>query len=224
MMELFQESLRMINFPFSLLMVIVVGYWLFVMIGFLDLDIFHVGAETDVGGHDLGHGDGDFGHGDGDVYAEAHGPFDGLGKMLHVGEAPVTITLSMLFTFMWSLSMVSNYYFNQGDSLWLGLALLVPNCVVSLVATSLAVLPVAMAFRKLNKNADAKKDVVGDIATVTTTKVTHDAGQVEVTTDGAPITVNARTVNEDEILTKGQKAVVVRKNDDGTYTVKSLGE
>lgn len=217
MMELAHESLRLINFPFSLLMLIVVGYWLFVIMGVLDLDILHLGAEADVGGHDLGHGDGE-------AHVEGNGALHGLGKIFHVGEAPVTVSLSVLFTFMWTISMISNYYFNEGDSLLLGLTFLIPNFIVSMIATSIAILPVAICFRKLNKNADAKKDVVGDVATVTTSRVTADSGQVEVATEGAPITVNARTSGPEEILTKGQKVVVVRKNDDGTYIVKSLGE
>ena len=223
MIEIYQEAIRLINFPLSLLMVIVIVYWVFAIIGVLDLDILHISTDADVSGPDLhvdgGDGDVNFEHGGGD-----HGALHHIFGFLHVGEAPVTVILSMLFTFMWGLSMTANHYFNKGDSIWLGLAYLIPNFLVSITATGVAVIPIASLFRKLNDEHNVKKDVVGDICTILTSRVDCESGQCEVTAEGAPITVNARTAEAGEILTKGQKAVVVRKTDEGTYIIKSLEE
>lgn len=101
---------------------------------------------------------------------------------------------------------------------------LIPNFILSITATGIAVIPVASFFRKLNGEANVIKNATGEICTVLTTQVDHTSGQAEVSTGGAPITVDARTRDGGETLTKGQKAVVVRRNEDGTYIIKSLEE
>jgi len=217
MIEIYQEAIRLINFPFSLLMIIVVAYWALAIIGILDLDILHLPDAH--GGLDL-HVDAG---GEADLHVD-HGSANGLFTFLHVGEAPLTVILSLLFTFMWGISMTANHYFNKDDSILLGLGFLIPNFLVSLTATGIAVIPIAAFFRKLNDDQNVKKDVIGDICTVLTSKVDCESGQCEINTGGAPITVNARTAGNEEILSNGQKAVVVRKNDEGTYIIKSLEE
>lgn len=217
MTELYQEAIRFINFPLSLLMVVVFIYWLMAIIGVLDFNLLDGSVELDVDG-DV---DGDFG---GDMHGDGHGMFAQLSNFLHIGDAPLTVILSLLTFFSWSISMLMNFYLNKSDSMLLGLAFLIPNAVVSLIFTGIAVIPVAMFFAKLSGNENVKKNVLGDLCTVVSGKVDHTSGQAEVSQagEGAPITVNARTGSENEILTKGQKAVVVRKNDNGTYIIKAL--
>lgn len=222
MQELYQESIRLINFPFSLVFLLVVLYWLLALIGILDHDTLDFCGDVDVDIHGGGHATPD-GHLDG--HLDGHDSImNHLGRFLHVGDAPVTVILSLLITFMWSFSMLLNFYFNKGDSLLLGFGYLIPNFVVSITLTGIAVIPAAALFKKLNGNEIVKKDAVGELCEIITSQVDHESGQAEVKTGGAPITVNARTVSKDEILTKGQKAVVVRKNDDGTYLIKALEE
>jgi hypothetical protein len=225
MTELYQEAIRFINFPLSLLMVVVLIYWLMAIIGVLDFNLLDGNVELDVHG-DL---DGDFGGDlDGDLQADGHGDGHGmfaqLSNFLHVGDAPLTVVLSLLTFFSWTNSMLMNFYFNKADSIMLGVAFLIPNAILSLILSGIVVIPVAVFFRKLAGNENVKKDVLGDSCTVVSGKVDHTSGQAEVSQagEGAPITVNARTGSEDEILTKGQKAVVVRKNDNGTYIIKAL--
>ena len=206
MMELFQESLRPINFPLSCLLVVMTLYWLMVIVAGLDIELFDFSHDVDMS-HEV---------------EGAHAPLGFIGSLLHLGEAPVTIVLSILVTVMWGFSVIGNHYLNQADSYLLGAGLFAGNLVVSTILTSILVLPIAAGFRKL-QGTEAKKDVVGDMCTVISTKVDPASGQAEVSIhDGAPIAINARS--ESEVLTKGQQAVVVRKNDNGTYLIKSLEE
>lgn len=209
MMELFQESIRPINFPVSCLLVVMTLYWLMVIVGGLDIELLDLSHDVDVS-HDV------------EVDANGHAPFGMIGQLLHLGEAPVTIVISILITIMWGFSVIGNFYLNKGDSYLLGAGLFAGNMVVSTILTSIVVLPIAAGFRKL-QGTEAKKDVVGDTCRVISTKVDPESGQAEVTIkDGAPIAINART--NSEVLQKGQQAVVVRKNDNGTYLIKSLEE
>src|SRR6185436_1713253 len=113
MMEVFQESLRWANLPFTILLGAVLAYWTLVGIGFLHFDSgggiggdgHHIGggehaelshvhadghaeAHSDVGGHD-----GDGAHAESDADSEADAVHPGLlGHVLHfvnVGEVPL---------------------------------------------------------------------------------------------------------------------------------------
>jgi len=209
MQELLQESIRLINFPLTLLTGLVLLYWAFAMFGVMNLDFLNFAPDVDL---DL------------DVNAAPQGFTGHIASFLHVGEAPVIVILSMLITFMWGISMALNHYFNPGDSILLGLLFLIPNFIVSVTLTGIVAIPVSAFFKKLNVEEKIKKDVVGDICKVTTSKVDGKSGQAEVKVTGAPVLFNARTANENEVLTKGQIAVVVRKQDDGTYIIKSFEE
>jgi len=209
MQELLQESIRLINFPLTLLMGLVLLYWAFAMFGALDMDFLNFGPEVDL---DL------------DVDVPPQGVMGHFSSFLHLGEAPVIVIFSMLITFMWGGSMALNHYFNSGDSILLGLLYLIPNFVVSVTLTGIIAIPVSAFFKKLNVEEKIKKDVIGDICKVASRRVDHKSGQAEVSTNGAPVLFNARTADENETLTKGQKAVVVRKNNNGTYIIKSLEE
>lgn len=213
MQELLQESIRLINFPLTLLMGLVLLYWAFAMLGVMDMDFLNVAPDVDLD-LDL----------DGDVSPAPKGVTGHITSFLHIGEAPAIVILSMLITFMWGFSMTLNHYFNAEDSILLGLLFLIPNFIVSVTLTGIVAIPVSGFFKKLNVEENIKKDVVGDICEVTTRRVDDKSGQAEVKMTGAPVLINARTANANEILTKGQKAVVVLKQDDGTYVIKSLEE
>ncbi|MBG88265.1 MAG: hypothetical protein CMO80_15360 [Verrucomicrobiales bacterium] len=219
MTELFQESIRVINFPLSLLMIVIIIYWLLALVGFLDFDILDGSADLHVDGGDV--------HVEGDLQADfdgSHGGgiLGGISSYLHVGDAPLTVILSVMIIFMWSFSLLLNHYFNSDDSFFLGLLFLVPNIIVSVLLSGIIIIPVAVFFKKLSGSENVKKNALGDMCTVISQTVDYDSGQAEVAQEGAPIVVNARTSNPNEVLTRGQKAVVVRKNDNGTYVIKSI--
>ena len=200
MQELFHESVRLINFPLTLLVFLSALYWVGVILGMLDMEMLDFELDLDL---------------------EDPGIMGRMANLLHFGEAPFFVILSLLFIFMWAISMLTNYYWNGSDSILLGLVFLIPNFLVSLAATSIAVIPAHVFFKKLNQDEEVRKDVVGELCTVSTTKVDEHSGQAEVRTDSAPVVINARSTNQ-EILEKGQQAVVVEKNEDGTYIIKKL--
>ena len=200
MHELYQESVRLINFPLTLLVCFVALYWVGVIVGMLDLNLLDFDLDLDI---------------------DDPGVLGRMANVLHFGEAPFFVILSFLFTFMWAISLFCNSQWNEADSILIGLLFLIPNVLVSITATSVAVIPAHIIFKKLNHEENLRKDVVGDICEVVTTKVDSQSGQAEVKTESAPVVINARTADE-EILNKGQQAVVVQKNEDGTYIIKKL--
>ena len=108
--------------------------------------------------------------------------------------------------------MIANRYFT-GGSVALTTAALVPNFIVSIIATRYITLPFRPVFRVINRERNEGVVVVGQRCTITTSEATPDFGQAEIKTEGAPLLLNVRTLN-DACLAKGETAVVVRVDKD----------
>src|SRR5689334_13025861 len=96
MLEVFSEAIRPINLPFTILLGIVVLYWILVAVGAFGLDF---GADGDI--------DADAGA---DIADADAGWFSHFLNFINVGEVPITIVLSFLTLSAWFLSIVVNYY------------------------------------------------------------------------------------------------------------------
>jgi hypothetical protein len=205
MYEIFAESIRYVNLPFTAMLGVVVIYWLFVMLGALDLDL-GMSAETD-----------------GDAHHEAgtHGWFGNMLHFINVGEVPVMIIASVLTLCLWIGSMVANYYWT-GGSLLLALGFLVPNLIISLLVTRYVTLPLRPLFRYLTKEHGEQRIVLGQTCKITTSQANETFGQAEIPTSGAPLLINVRTM-DGSALPKGATAVVVREDEaKGIYFVADL--
>lgn len=197
MLEVFSEAIRPINLPFTILLGIVVLYWILVAVGAFGLDF---GADGDI---------------DADVGADAAhsdvGWFSHFLNFINVGEVPITIVLSFLTLSAWFLSIVVNYYWT-GGSMVLGLVALLPIFIVSAIVTRYLTLPFRPLIRVMSREPEAQQPIVGRTCLITTSEVTRQFGQAQIDTKGAPILINVRTL-EDQPLPRGSTGLVVRKDD-----------
>jgi hypothetical protein len=228
MMELVHAALLPVNFALTVLLLLVVFYWLMVILGALDADLFDIDFDTDVDVDldldvDLDvdvEGDFDFdvdGEIDGDI---AGGGFlRGLLEFFYIGEVPVMILLSILILSMWAISLMVNNIFNPAASMLFALPLFAGNLVVSLMVCKVFIMPFRKMFRSLNKDANESRPVIGRICTVVTTQVSEKMGQAEMSSKGAPILINVVT-DGGKVFHKGDEAVVIGKNvENGVYTI-----
>lgn len=212
MSELLHEAFRLVNFPFTVMVLVVVLYWLLVMFGLvsgdhgvdahgevgLDAEVdAELDAEHHVEGHHNAHHDG------GSLWSSAL-------KFVNLGEVPVMVVISILVVASWSFSMIANHYWTGGSALMAALFLAV-NLVVSAVVTRYVTMPLKPVFRAINKQYDKPVDVVGSHCRIVTTEATAEFGQGEVTTGGAPLLINVRVLNS-ETLKRGDLAVIVRED------------
>jgi len=234
MHEVLSESIRWVNLPFTVLLGLVVFYWFMVGLGVLDTSLFgdldadlHVDGhmdtdahvETDVGDHPFVPGDPAHLHTEGPngIHKEISGSHEGslftqALTFLNVGQVPLTLVLSVLALCLWLGSMISNRYFT-GGSIPLATVALLPNFVVAVVATRYVTLPFRPIFRAINRDRNEGVVVLGQRCIVTTSEATPEFGQAEIKTDGAPLLLNVRTLN-DTSLSRGETAVVVRVDKD----------
>lgn len=209
LLSFLEFSFALVNLPYTLLVCVVLLYWISVIIGALDIDLFHfdldVNADMEMDlDADL---DTDMDAGaDGD--AQVHG--DSLRSVLlffNLGDVPVMIMVSVLCFFMWNISMLFTYY-TGNQSLLMALAVFIPNFLGSLFIAKFVTHPFRILFRALGRDTEQAQDLMGKSCIVTTSQVDAAFGQAKIETEGAPLLLNART-EDGEILKKGEEALVV---------------
>jgi hypothetical protein len=65
----------------------------------------------------------------------------------------------------------------------------------------------------MKRNYDAPTEIVGQHCRIVTSEATPDFGQAEIATNGVPLLIHVRTLN-DAVLAKGDVAVIVREDGD----------
>ncbi len=181
--------------PFTVLLVLIALYWLFLILGAVDLEFLDP-LIPDIDADDAG------------------GLFGPLLHWLGIGSVPVMILLSFFIFIGWAISLIANAAVNADGSPIVGLLLLLPNLAVSLFLAGLIARPFGRLFKP-----ETHQRILYSIGVATTSTVTADFGQVEIPARGAPILINARTAG-DAVLHKGDRVIVYDKDDDkGVYFV-----
>ncbi len=203
MPELLQEAIGIHNLPVTVLLGIMLVYWLLVILG---------AADADLDAPDL---DSEASHG-----SDNAGLWHSFHRLLHLGEVPLMIVLSVLALFMWIFSVTANYIFNgaPGDrSATIALLYLVPNFFVSLLLTRIVLSPLSGLIRKMQTTETEGEEIIGREAVVISTEVTDQYGQIEISTKGAPLTVNARVAEGRPSIRKGLEVLVFEAGPDDAY-------
>ena len=203
MSELFQEAFISVNLLFTTMLILVVIYWLLVILGALDIDMFDFDLDTD---------------GDVDMDADIDSPgfMRAFLEFFYIGEVPIMVLVSILVVFLWLFSILGNYFLNPGRGIFIGSGVALGNIFISVILARIFSMPVRAVFKSFDADPNAPKKVIGRIGTVLTSQVSDKIGQVEIKTKGAPIILNAKTENG-SVLTKGQEALIVSQNENKTF-------
>ncbi|MGM0558607.1 MAG: hypothetical protein ACQEVA_19635 [Myxococcota bacterium] len=234
MQEFLQIALSFPTAIFSGLLIVIVLYWLFVIVGMVDIDLFDLDVDLDLDG-DFGDVDVDADVGDLDVDADVDADVDGdmdvdadtsggsfwvsVASALGLGTVPITIIASVLVLSTWVLSFMSTYYL--GDILGTGIVVSVgytlASFLVSLPITSLVVSPLKDLFR--HEKITAGHSVIGRVCQITSGRVDEDFGQAKLDDGAAGLLLSVRT-DSDEELSRGSKALIIGYDqENNTYEV-----
>lgn len=223
MNELIEASLRFPTVVFTILLGIAMVYWLFVLIGALDIDLL---GGADASGAAKGLGDALAGgakggaeglKGLGDAIAGSKGGAEGaklavdgggVWSGLGLGKVPVTISVSLILLVGWCGSLLAMHHLPDvfGHAAWLPATVLVGVVIVAMPITALLVRPLHPVFEL--KEGKSNRDYVGYTCTVTTGKVDHDFGQATVEDGGTVLNIPVRCDRTD-VLARGDKALII---------------
>ena len=205
-MEFFNEITSAANFIPTVLVGLVLLYWILIIIGFIGMDAVDLDFDADV---------------DADMDFEVGGPgiFASLTHFLNMQDVPIVIVGSFFIIIWWIITVSVNHLINPDQGVLISLAILLPCVCVSLFLTKLAIMPLAKGFKNYDQFKDTRERLIGSITTVTSREVTTKSGRVELATDGPEITMNARTLPGIK-LAKGDAAKIIAYNEQtDVYTV-----
>lgn len=198
---------------FSVLMGIAVIYWLFVIIGALDIDLFHVGDAA--GHHEVG------GHHDSDA---GHNP-NVILEFLGLGKVPLTIILSCFVFVAWSVCFLGGSSLRAalpGWTTWVtSPIILVAAVIVAWILTGWCMRPLAKLF-KLEAKTSAY-DLIGKLVVVTSSTVDARFGTARHDAPNGEDMILNVVCNPPHALTRGEQAVVMDYDRaTGIYTIAPL--
>ena len=210
MLDLLKESLAIYTLPATVLLVICLVYWGFVLLGMLDFDTFDFGGDLDGGAEVEG----------GAETSQGSNFWNSLIQFFNMVEIPAIIFLSILALGWWFTTISLNSSLNVAKSGIVGFLILVGCFVGCLFVTKLVTQPLKPLFKRLY-DGEEKIEVVGKEAVVKSSQVDTEFGQVEMEKDGAPLLLNARTGEGDEPISKGKTVIIYREDSEtGIYFVR----
>ncbi|MEO5712546.1 MAG: hypothetical protein ABIT37_03580 [Luteolibacter sp.] len=208
MFELLQASFSQHQILLTIILGMVVCYWLMVILGVLDM-------ETDVAD---GFGDGDMdmdmdsGHD-----AGAGGIWMSTGRFVGFSKVPLVVWLSFMSLFMWFISLVLNEYWNPDAAASRALILLLPNFVASGIVTKIVTIPIARLFAAMADADHEGEEVLGRTGIVTSMEADETYGQIEIAGAGAPLLINVRCRPGDPAFKKGAAVRVTAAGPDEKF-------
>ncbi|WP_294733862.1 OB-fold-containig protein [uncultured Flavobacterium sp.] len=204
MEELIEISFSPVNAFFSIMSIIMVFYWVLVIIAGLDPDLFSVDFDAaDV---------------DSDFNTESGTGNSGFMKVLEYfsfDELPMMFVITIVFFSMWFLGVNTTHYLGLGSSL-MAFLLIIPNFIVSLFLVKLIAKPLGRLYKMVNHKGEPVIDFLGRRCNIITQIAPDKTGMVELTVNGNPIKLYARS-NTDEEIAVGQQGVIVKESDDKKY-------
>lgn len=211
MNELFEASLRFPTVIFTIGLGVALVYWLFVLLGALDIDVFggDAAAGASKGSVEALKGiKGISGGGETDGLADGH---DGGGFWDFVGIAhvPITISFSVIVLLGWVLSVLGMHH---GPSVigdlggWLAPLILFAALIVAVLLGGRMLKPLASVFHV--QPGKSNSDYVGHTCTITTGSVDDGFGQATVEDGGTVLVIPVRC-DRPGALGRGDKALII---------------
>lgn len=200
MQELFNVALHPLNIVYTLLLALVILYWLSVIVGALDLGSIDVDADFDAGF------DGDFSFG---------GWLAGALHFFHFDRLPFMLIMSLVITSAWSMALLSNHYWGKYDTTF-ALFLTGPIVLIAFIVAKLLSYPLIPLFKATNTAAVAV-EYIGQICRVKLPPSGDQFGQAGVEYDGDELLVNIKSAAADRTWRSGQTAVIIGRSEDHRY-------
>ena len=249
MTQFLHQIMALPTVVFTALLGIVFVYWLFVILGALDIDMVDVGGDLD------GVGEGALdGVAEGSIDAAAEGlqgaadTIDGAAESAGVGaegipgenglseglsllgfmswlglrNAPLTVVLSLVVLLSWGASVLGMRYFSasMGSGPMAALTVAFAAVMISLPITGLLSRPLGPLFH--TREAEARRDLVGRTCVIETGSVDEKFGVATVHEDGRWPRIEVRS-RDPNALRRGAEALIVAYDPhDETFRVEAL--
>lgn len=193
---------------YTTLLLIILLFWLLTVVGLFDMDILDVDIDLDT--------------------SEVGGA---LGVLVTLGltGVPVTLVLSILILYSWTLCSILSLFIGHFDwdygvlTFFLNTFILIATGALSIPLTAKTINPLRPLFRAFNQGP-IQETLMGKEARVRTTKIDENSGQIECSRDGASLILNARSGSAKQYLYGETVIIIDFKEIDNMYIVVSKQE
>ena len=202
MKETLEVAFSTINIIPTVLLILILLYWLTVIIGVFNVDSFDIDADADIDADVDVDTDVDVSAGDSILWLNSALSFFNLGKV------PFMLILSFFVLSMWVVSMLMNSALNN-NSILLSLVYLIPNMFVSAFVTKFVTSPFVKLFAKAESDIDSNVRLTGKICSVTLNATHNQIGQAEIKIEGSSFIINVMSTEPRYTLNKGDRCLVI---------------
>ena len=203
MEALLQLALHPLNVVYSILLALVVLYWLSVILGAVDMSALDFDLDADL---DM---DADL---DADTDLSVGGWFAAVFHFFHFDRLPFMLVMSIVILSAWTLSVISNHYWGN-YSLGFALAMTAPIILAAFLAAKIFTYPLIPLFTAMNQAA-APVEYVGMECKVKLPPSDSKFGQAGAYHDGDELLINIKSRHE---LRAGQEVVIIGRTEDQRY-------
>ena len=214
MQEFLQIILNLPTVVFTILLGVISLYWVTVIVGVLDIDLFDMDADIDADIDMDVDVDVDM---DADIDADADVDVDGVSGVVSVLDAlglvgvPLTISLSLFTFFNWCATFLGSYALGAGQAALSPVkatGVLAGSIALSLLMTSLSVKPLRPLFRS-KAGAKVGQTIVGHTVKIISGSVDMRHGRAEMPLEGSTLNLSVRCERPDNGLARGAEALVI---------------
>lgn len=179
---------------YTVMLGVVLLYWLVVIIGFVDLDILDIDADVDADIPDAG------------------GALHAVLNFLNIGQVPLTVIVSFMTLKMWVFALIYNAMFSSlvvglfaGAAVVCGVLAFFVFFFAALFLTGVSTAPLRRLFEYSTTMGGGA--LLGADCVIKTSKVTGDFGQAEIQVDDSFMLLSVRCDEENQ-LSKGDTAII----------------
>lgn len=202
----YQNALSFPTILFSILLIFCVLFWLVAILGFLDISFLDI-PEPEV----------DFdGGSDGPSTPDA---VAGIILKLGLNGVPLTVIISLITLFGWFISYYIVSFLSDFVSVGvfyyaIGFVVLIFSLYVAVMTTAWVLKPLRPLFKKLEQ--DTEKLVMGQTATVRTSRVDNGFGEATLEDGGAGLILKIRSTGDD-VHKQGDKVVLIEYEKESNF-------
>ena len=199
--ELLRNAVAGVNIIPTVLLGLVLIYWVTVILGLFDIDFFDFESisEWEV--------------------------ISGLFVFLNTAELPFMLFFSILTINFWVLSMFMYYLPINPEGIINGL-LLMGAFALSMILTKYETMPLRGFFKTAASEVDADRPIVYEFCTLRCELTSGRLGQAEIEREGAQTVINVMPEKVSDVFKKREVAIVTRKDKEKNvyYIIKFRGE
>jgi len=204
--EVLETAISTPVLPATVLLLVVILYWVVAVVGGLGFDALDFGLDVDA---DISP----------DSALESAMSIGAVTlKFLNIGNLPINIWFSVFAIAFWMIAML--WPRPIGDlSLLMIITIVARNAVLALIPTKLLTQPLRGKFDPVEP--DQAEDLLGNVGVVTTAEVTPKGGQAQFTANAAPLLLNVCSAQT--VLAKGEDVrIVSHDSEKNVYTVERI--